>query len=134
MSWDDHIDDLGRIKFQEPSVTDDELAEHCLLQASIAIFMFNGLNLIRLNLEGDTQSSPDWLMAFLQASMVHQEDDLRQAIGLPSLLPQVTDGLVYMTFGTYVVDGHPDPLFAWCKEWPDRFLLGRGPLPQEAAG
>lgn len=126
----EHVDDLGRIRFQEPDVSDDELADHCLLQASIAMFMFNGINLVRISIEKSGHASADWLGAFLQASMVHQEDDLRRSIGLPSILPQVTDSLVYMSFGTYVTGGEPDPLFAWCKDWPDRYLMGRGPLPE----
>ncbi|RIV89594.1 hypothetical protein D2V17_05860 [Aurantiacibacter xanthus] len=127
----DHIDELGRLRFSEPDISDEELASYCTNRASLLLFFCNGLNLISIALEDRIEKNDEWFAAFVEAAMVAAEDAIRQDIGLPSLLPGPIDSLAYSSFFQYVVSGEPDPFFAWAKAFPDKYLCGRGSLPPQ---
>jgi hypothetical protein len=125
----DHIDELGMLRFAEPDISDEELAFYCTNRASLLLFFCNGLNLISIAVEDRAKRSDNWFAAFIEASVISAEDTIRKDIGLPSLLPGLTDGLVYSSFSDYVAQGDQDPFFSWAKTWPDKFLHGHGPQP-----
>lgn len=125
----DHIDELGRLRFSEPDISDEELASYCTNRASLLLFFCNGLNLVSISLEDRVKKNGEWFAAFVEAAVIAAEDRIRRDIGLPSLLPGLVDGLVYSSFTDYVLNGEPDPFYAWTKAFPDKHLHGRGPLP-----
>ena len=47
------------------------------------------------------------------------EDQVREKIGLESLLPDRLDGLKHSTFMNMVVNGYKNPYFEWEKSWGD---------------
>jgi hypothetical protein len=125
----EHIDELGRLRFDDPDISDEELANYCTTRATVLLFMCNGLNLVSIYLEDRVHSQSEWYKAFVQAALVSAEDAIRRDIGLDPLLPSSVDGLVYSSFMNYVVNGEPDPFYAWTKAFPDNYLLGKGSLP-----
>jgi hypothetical protein len=48
------------------------------------------------------------------------------------LIPGAVGSLKYATFLNYVVDGEPQPFFAWARYFPDTYLAGEGPIPKLA--
>ena len=125
----DHIDELGRLRFDEPDISDEELADYCTRRASLLLFYSNGANLVSIAIEDRVARTSEWYRAYMEAALVAEEDRLRDAIGLKSLLPGPVDGLMYSAFTDMVINGQPDPFFAWVKAFPDKFLHGRGPAP-----
>lgn len=125
----DHIDELGRMRFEEPDLSDEELADYCTNRASLLLFYCNGVNTASIAIENRASQLSEWYQAFVQAALVAAEDELRRDIGLKSLLPGMVDGLMYSTFTDMVINGHPDPFFSWVKAFPDKFLHGRGATP-----
>jgi hypothetical protein len=123
------VDELGMLKFQDPSVTSEDLRAYCTTRASLHTFYANSLNMVSIDIEQRAHSKSEWYRAFTQAAMVSAEDSIRDDIGLPSLLPGSVDGLVYSNFMFDVINGEPDPLFSWTKRWPDHYLWGHGPKP-----
>lgn len=126
----DHIDELGRQRFSDPDITDEEMADFCTARASFLLFYCNGLNMVSISVEDRANKRSEWFRAYVQAAMVAAEDGLRREIGLESLLPGSVDGLIYSSFTDYVINGEPDPFYSWTKVWPDYFLYGKGPQPK----
>lgn len=126
----DHIDELGRLRFSEPDISDEELVGYCSNRAMLLLFYCNGLNTVSIAVEDRANRHTEWYQAFVQAAIIFAEDTLRGKVGLPSLLPGPVDGLVYSTFMNLVLSGEPDPFFSWTQKFPDRYLYGRGPAPQ----
>jgi len=125
----DHIDELGRLRFEDPEISGEGLADYCTMRASLLLFYCNGLNLISIYVEDRANRHSEWYRAYIQAAMVWAEDSIREHLGLPSLLPTITGGLVYSSFMNYVTNGEPDPFFAWCRDFPEYYLLDHGPKP-----
>ena len=124
-----HIDELGRLRFEDSAISDEELANYCTEKASLLLFYSNGVNTVSIAIENRASQSGEWYRAFVEAALVAAEDRLREKIGLNSLLPGLVDGLAYSTFTDFVINGHEDPFFTWVKTFPDKFLHGRGPTP-----
>ena len=125
-----HIDELGLLKFEQPDVSDEELADYCTNRASLMLFYSNGVNIVSIAIDNRSSRPSEWYRAFIEARLVADEDKIRQDIGLKSLLPGPVDGLTYSAFTDMVINGQADPFFAWVKAFPDKFLHGRGPAPQ----
>lgn len=125
----DYNDDLGRLRFSEPDISDEELAFYCTSRASLLLFFCNGLNTLSIALEDRTKRDDEWYAAFVEAALVAAEDEIRRAVDLPSLLPNHVTALMYSAFADFVMRGEPDPFYTWTKSFPDRYLRGRGPLP-----
>jgi hypothetical protein len=65
--------------------------------------------------------------------LVNDEHLLREQIGLPALVPdQILGSFVYGGFLYYVLNGDPNPFFAWTRDFPDLYLAGDGPPPRLA--
>ena len=124
-----HEDELGRLIFDDPDVTLEELGDYCTGRATLLLFYSNGLNMLSIYLEGRAHKQSEWYRAYTQAAMVAAEDSIREKIELPSLLPRHTGGLVYSMFSHYVVAGEADPFFRWTKDFPDWYLWGQGEKP-----
>jgi hypothetical protein len=122
-------DELGRLRFNDASITTEDIRSYCTTRASLLLFFANSMNMLSIDIEKRAKDPSQWYRAFVQAAMVSAEDNLRRELELPSLLPGMVDGLVYGSFLDDVIGGEPDPFFAWTKRWPDRYLLGRGPRP-----
>lgn len=125
----EHFEELQRFKFDEPDATAEDLITFCNARSAILLFHCNGLNMIRMFIEGKESYDQDWFRAMIQALMVGEEDRWREHIGLPRLLPNTLDGLKYRMFFNQVMTDEPNPLFLWCKTWPDLYLYGHGPRP-----
>lgn len=117
----EHIDELGKMLFDQPDATDDELVSYMNTRSAVGLFFANGMNMIRIEL-GDRG---EWYRPLLEATMVADEDRLRDALGLPRLLEGSFDALAYGNFFEYVL-GQADPFYAWKKDWPRLLLYGRG--------
>ena len=124
------VDELGRLRFDDPSIEVEEIRSYCTSRASLMLFYTNNLNMVSIAVEDRAARPSEWYKAFIQASMVAAEDDIRRDIGLPSLLSDKhVGGLIYSNFSDDVINGEPDPFFSWTKRWPEHYLLGKGPRP-----
>lgn len=128
----DHVDELGRLRFEDPDITCDELADFCTTRASLLLFYCNGLNMVSIYVEDRANRHGEWYRAYMQSAMVWAEDTIRSKLGLPSLIPGADGGLVYSAFMNHVLNGEPDPFYAWCRDFPDYYLWRHGPKPSDS--
>lgn len=113
-------DDLAQTIWGDKNITDDDLIAHCTKECARALYYANGLNMVRL--ESGDQVERDWYKLFVEAMLVYEEDNVRSAIELPSLLPGGKYGVIYSGFLNQVVVGERDPFFAWARVCPDYYL------------
>lgn len=127
----DHHDELARFKSEAPDLTDQQLVALANTRSAVALYYFNALNLVRMEL-GDRSEEKDWFRPFVEACLVHEEHLLRQALGLPVLVPGMLGSFLYAGFVNYVLNGEPHPFVAWRRDFPDQYLAGQGPPPKLA--
>jgi hypothetical protein len=110
----EHIKELKEVVWNDPSITREGLTSYCNLQCALFLYFVNGVNLMRVEI-GDYNDVPekDWLHPFITSMLIYCEDTYRQKIGLPSLLPNLPDGLIHSTFMNIVLNGDKNPLFEW---------------------
>lgn len=53
----------------------------------------------------------------MKSMLIWHEDQMRNKIGLPSLLPGDLDSLKHGTFMNLVINGHKNPFYEWEKNW-----------------
>ncbi len=116
-----HDEYLGRLVFEDPSLTDEDLIGYANRECVIALYQANGFNLIRIDSEG--KSERDWYKPFVEAMLVYEEDNVRTMIGLAAVLPEAQDAVSYSYFFNAVVSGEPNPLFSWSRTYPDHELV-----------
>lgn len=126
----DHHDELARWKWEDPELTDEDLVANANTRCALYLYYANGMNLVRLEL-GDA-SEKGWFRALVEATLVNEEHRLREKLGLPVLVPGPIGALPYAVFMNYVINGEEYPLFAWCRDFPDLYLAGKGPAPELA--
>lgn len=121
----EHHEDLAQFKWEVPSLTDDELIGMGNTRCAVFLFFLNGFNILRRYL-GDMSQEKDWLRPFVEALLVFEEHHLREKLGLPTLVPDLLDGVRYSTFLEDVLSGEPNPFFTWARRYPDTYLAGQG--------
>lgn len=127
----DHHDELARFKWETPDLTDDELVALANTRCAVALYFVNGFQIVRSHL-GDRSEEKDWFRPFVEACLVNEEHQLREALGLTVLVPGALGSLIYGGFLNYVINGEPHPFYAWARDFPDAYLAGEGPPPQLA--
>ena len=128
----DHSDELARIKWETPDLTDEDLIDVANTRCALLLYYANGLNMVRMEL-GDMSEEKDWFRPFVEACLVNEEHLMREQLDLPTIIPGPLGSLVYATFLNYVVDGEQHPFFAWTRNFPDTYLAGEGPPPKLAS-
>lgn len=113
-----HVDDLRELKWKHPDISNEELVSFCNSRCVLHLYYVNGFNLVRSEFD-DLDKEKDWLRPFLKSMLIWHEDQMREKIGLPSLLPDSLDGLKHSTFMNLVANGHRNPYFEWEKTWSD---------------
>ena len=105
--------DLARVIQQNKDATDDMLVSWANARSCASLYVMNCINVVRADV-GDFPSGHqrDWFQPFVQSMLIWKEDEYRNKIGLPTILP---DGLAacHSTFLTCVLEGVRDPLSYW---------------------
>ena len=113
-----HVDELRELKWKYPEITNSDLISFCNSRCLLQLYYLNGFNYVRSEFD-DFDKEKDWLQPFLTSMMIWDEDQIRDKIGLESLLPNSLDGLKHSTFMNMVVNGYKTPSFEWEKSWGD---------------
>jgi hypothetical protein len=127
----DHHDELGKWKFEDADITDNDLVANANTRCALYLYYLNGINIVRTDLD-DRSEGKDWFRPFLEACLVNEEHHIRDKLGLPILVPGSLGSLVYAGFMNYVLSGEQHPFFAWCRDFPNAYLAGEGPAPRLA--
>lgn len=109
-------DELAELKWKFPEMSKDDLVSYCNTQCVVHLYYVNGLNIVRGQFD-DIDEGKDWLRPFTQSMLIWQEDQVREELGLPSLLADSLGGLKHSTFMDMVRNGSKNPYFEWEKEW-----------------
>jgi hypothetical protein len=129
----EHHEELARYKWETPDLTDDDLIEIANTRCALLLYYANGMNIVRRNF-GDKSEEKDWFRPFVEACLVNEEHRLREKMALPVLVPDMLGSLVYASFLNYVINGEPNPFFAWARDFPDAYLAGEGPALKPSTG
>jgi hypothetical protein len=119
----EHNKEAAQFVWESSGATAEELMSFANTRSALMLYYANGFNMARID-AGDTSSDKDWYKPFVEAMMVWEEDQLREKLGLPRLLPGIVDGLAYSTFLNHVTNGDRNPFYTWTKEWPRLHLGG----------
>ena len=112
----DYVDDLKDLKWKYPNISDDELISFCNSRCVVLQYFINGLNRLRIVYK-DYDMTKDWLLPFMTAMLIWEEDKIRKKIGLESLLLDGLDSLKYSTFLNFVINGEVNPYYKWEKAY-----------------
>ena len=113
-----HVDELREFKWKYPEITNSDLVSFCNSRCVLHLYFLNGFNYVRSEFN-DFDKAKDWLQPFLKSMLIWDEDQIRDKLGLESLLPDRIDGLKHSTFMNMVVNGYKNPYFEWEKSWGD---------------
>jgi hypothetical protein len=109
--------DLARVIHENKDVTDDDLVGWANARSMAFLYLSMCINVVRVDVNDCKIDVPpghkaDWFEPFKQSMLIWKEDEYRNKIGLPTLLP---DGLAacHSTFLTGVLEGVRDPLSHW---------------------
>lgn len=105
-------------------LSDEELVVFANTRAAVMLYYANALNMVRIR-RGDTQPENDWYRPFVEAMLVWEEDNARERLGLPRVVPGELHGLPYYGFLNVVLAGENDPLGHWKQKFPQLHLAGR---------
>lgn len=106
---------------------DNELVAFANTRAAIMLYYANALNMVRIR-RRDTALSTDWYRPFVEAMLVWEEDNARERLGLPRLVPGELHGLPYYGFLEVVLAGEADPVSRWKAKFPQLPLGNVSPL------
>lgn len=113
-----HVDELRELQWKYPQITNSDLVSFCNSRCVLHLYYINGFNYVRCEFD-DFDKEKDWLQPFLKSMLIWHEDQIRDKIGLESLLPDRLDGLKHSTFMNMVVNGAKNPYFEWEKNSVD---------------
>jgi len=113
-----HIDELGKLKWKHTDISIEDLVSYCNTKSLLHLYYVNGFNYVRVEFD-DIDKEKDWLTPFIKSMLIWEEDQIRNKIGLPRLLPDNLDGLKHSTFMNMVVNGHKNPYYEWEKNWSE---------------
>ena len=112
----DHIEELRELKWKRPDIDKDTLISFCNSRCALFLYYLNGVNYLRCEFD-DYDREKDWLQPFLKSMLIWDENNMREKLGLETLLPNSLDALKYSTFLNLVVNGHRSPFYEWEKNW-----------------
>jgi len=123
-----HIRRAGELHDEMRGQVDRGLSDHELVafantRAAIMLYYANALNMVRIR-RGDTLPRRDWYKPFVEAMLVWEEDNARERLGLPRLVPGELHGLPYYGFLEVVLAGENDPVRRWQQKFPQLHLDG----------
>ena len=111
-----HIEELRELKWKHPDISNVDLVSFCNSRCVLHLYYLNGFNYVRSEFD-DFDKAKDWLRPFIKSMLIWHEDQIREKIGLQTLLPDGMDGLKHSTFMNIVVNGHKNPFYEWEKSW-----------------
>lgn len=114
----EHVEELRELKWKHPDLSNEELVSFCNTRCVLHLYYVNGFNYVRGEFD-DIDKEKDWLRPFIKSMLIWEEEQIREKIGLPSLLPDKLDGLKHSTFMNMVVNGHRNPYYEWEKHWSE---------------
>lgn len=112
------VDDLRELKWKNAEISNSDCVSFCNSRCVLYLYYINGFNYIRSEFD-DVDREKDWLQPFIKSMLIWSEEQIREKIGMDTLLPNRFDGLKYSTFMNLVVNGHKNPYFEWEKHWSD---------------
>jgi hypothetical protein len=118
-SCKDHHNEVAKIMWQCPDLTDDELIAALNIASVLHLYHLNGLNIARGLFEPYNLHDPkDWFKPLVKSTLIFAEQNHRQKLGLPSLCGEFgIEALEHMTFTNFVRDGDHQPLFEWERHY-----------------
>jgi hypothetical protein len=126
-------EEMARIVWTKDGKLDrSELIATANTRSATALYYANGFNIARVAI-GDTEPDKDWYKPFVEAMVVWAEDQVREKLGLPRLVPGLIGSLPYASFLDHVLGSERNPFFTWTRDWPELYLAGEGPVPAPAA-
>ncbi len=111
----EHNDELGELKWKHPDISNEELISFCNTRCVLHLYYINGINYVRAEFD-DIDKEKDWLRPFIKSMLIWEEHQIREKIGLPSLLPDSLAALKHSTFLNLVTAGHKNPFYEWEKK------------------
>ena len=114
-------DEMRPLLEREPS--DQELVAFANTRAAVMLYYANALNMVRIH-RRDTAPTGDWYRPFVEAMLVWEEDNARERLGLPRVVPGELHGLPYYGFLEVVLAGENDPVGHWKQKFPQLHLAG----------
>lgn len=102
-------------------LSDEELVAFANKRAAVMLYYANALNMVRIR-RGDTGPATDWYRPFVEAMLVWEEDNARERLGLPRVVPGELHGLPYYGFLEVVLTGDNDPVGHWKRKFPQLHL------------
>jgi hypothetical protein len=115
----DHHDEIARILWQHPEITDEELIATLNAETVLCLYHLNGLNIIRGEIEHRVLDDPkDWFKPLVKSTLIFAENHHRNQLGLPSLCDEIgIRALEHATLMDFVRNGHQQPLFEWERHY-----------------
>lgn len=104
-------------------LSDIELRAFANTRAAVMLYYANALNMVRIR-RGDTAPESDWYRPFVEAMLVWEEDNARERLDMPRVVPGELHGLPYYGFLEVVLAGEDDPLGHWKQKFPQLHLDG----------
>lgn len=115
-AYADRDDEFGELQHEHAEISDAELVSYCNTLGVLHLYFLNGINYAREQC-GDVPQGNDWLLPFVESMLIWAEAQARRKIGLPELLPDISDALRHSAFTSFVVSGCQNPLLEWEKAW-----------------
>lgn len=120
-AYADRDDEFDELKREHAEISGAELVSYCNTLGVLHLYFLNGINYVREQC-GDAPLDNDWLLPFVESMLIWAEAQARRKIGLPELLPDISDALRHSAFTSFVVSGCQNPLQEWEKTWGKRSL------------
>lgn len=102
---------------------DEALVAFANSRAAVMLYYANALNMVRVR-RGDIGPTIDWYQPFVEAMLVWEEDNARERLGLPRVVPGKLHGLPYYGYLEMVLAGEIDPVGCWKAKFPQLHLAG----------
>lgn len=123
-----HIRQAARLNDEMGLPLDNGLGDEALVafansRAAVMLYYANALNMVRIR-RGDTGPVTDWYLPFVEAMLVWEEDNARERLGLPRVVPGELHGLPYYGYLEIVLAGEIDPVGCWKAKFPQLHLAG----------
>ncbi|MBN8807800.1 MAG: hypothetical protein J0I47_06145 [Sphingomonas sp.] len=115
---------------EESELTAADLKQFANSRSAVMLYYCNGFNMARIAI-GDTDPKKDWYIPLVEAQMTWEEDTYREQLGMKRLVPGILHGLPYSSMMNYTLAGEVNPFFKFREEFPNLYLAGEGPMPDQ---